>query len=212
MRFIVVTRDYAGLGFATRLGDEGHEVILATNPSAEDERDPARIEAFDRVGVGMVEKTRLAELFPRRDDYKDSYWIWDSNHSVDENETLRNEEFKVLGGGGYADKMEHDRQGCLEHVAVYGLLAPPSDRFENTADAIEFCKKNSRTAYVYKPDEGDNFDTFLPESDDPIDANEELRMHLASIEPKCAFILQERKEGVETNVEVWSAAIRCSHS
>ena len=30
-----------------------------------------------------------------------------------------------------------------------------------------------------------------------------MRMILASIDPKGSFILQERKEGVETNVEVW---------
>src|SRR3954453_3733606 len=203
MRFIVVTRDYSGLGFAVRLQDEGHDVILATSPSEEDQADPGRMQCFNLAGQGMVDKTPLPDVFAARAEHKESYWIWDHNHSVEQNETLRAEGFKVLGGGGYADTMEHDRNACLEHAAVYGLLAPPSHRFENTSEAIEFCRRNPRTAYVYKPDEGANFETFLPESEDSVDANEEMRLFLASIDPKCAFILQERKEGVETNVEVW---------
>ena len=202
MKFIVATCDYSGLGFAIRLRDEGHEVLLATNPSSAD-RTTERRSAYDLVGQNMVEKADLEDVFERRADHRDGYWIWDNNHSVEENETLRAEGYRVLGGGRYADTMEHDRHACLEHAAVYGLMAPPSHRFDNTADAIQFCCKNRRTAYVYKPDEGANFETFLPESEDPMDANEELRLHLESIEPKSAFILQERKEGIETNVEVW---------
>ncbi|MBV9081977.1 MAG: hypothetical protein JOZ62_04820 [Acidobacteriaceae bacterium] len=200
---MIATCDYSGLGFAIRIQDEGHEVIVATNPPAGTAGNAHCLGRYDLVGNGMVPKERLSDLISRRAEFKDAYWVWDHNHSVEENELLRSENFKVLGGGHYADRMEHDRAACLEHCATYGLLAPPSTRFESTADAIRFCEQNKRTAYVYKPDEGANNDTFLPESDDATEANEELRLHLASIDPDCAFILQERKEGVETNVEVW---------
>ena len=203
MRFVIATCDYSGLGFATRIQDEGHDVILATNPPANITDDPDRLGRYELVGRDMVPKQRLSEVMAHRAERKDAYWIWDHNHAVDENELLRAEGFKVLGGGEYAYRMEHDRAACLAHAAAYGLLAPPSQRFENTPDAIRFCEKNKRTAYVYKPDQGANFDTFLPESEDAIEANEEMRLHLSSIEPNSAFILQERKEGVETNVEVW---------
>jgi hypothetical protein len=158
---------------------------------------------YDLVGRGMLPKQRLTEVMARRTELRDAYWIWDHNHAVEENETLRREGFKVLAGGQYAHRMEHDRAACLEHTAVYGLLAPPSTRFDKAVDAIRFCEQNKGTAYVYKPDEGANHETFLPESEDAIEANEELRLHLASIDSDCAFILQERKEGVEANVEVW---------
>jgi hypothetical protein len=59
---------------------------------------------------------------------------------------------------------------------------------------------------VYKPDDGDSYETFLPEADDPREANEELRAHLRANTHVGAFILQERKEGVETNAEVWFQA------
>ena len=203
MRFVIATSDYSGLGFATRIQDEGHEVILATNPPEHAVADAECLRRYDLVGQNMVTKQRLCDVMARRAELKDAYWVWDHNHAVEENETLRSEGFKVLGGGQFPYRMEHDRAACLEHTAVYGLLAPPSARFENPEDAIRFCEQNKRTAYVYKPDEGANHETFLPESDDPVDANEELRLHLASIEPNSAFILQERKEGVEANVEVW---------
>ncbi len=203
MRFVIATRDYSGLGFAIRIQDEGHDVVLATNPPEETAADPECLRRYELVGQNTVPKQPLSELIARRAEFKDAYWVWDHNHSVKENETLRAEGFKLLGGGEYAYKMEHDRAACLEHAAVYGLIAPPSTRFETTAEAIQFCDRNRRTAYVYKPDEGANYETFLPESEDPADANEELRLHLGSIEPNSAFILQERKEGVETNVEVW---------
>ena len=94
MRFIVVTRDYSGLGFAVRLQDEGHEVILATSPSEEDQADPGRMQCFNLVGQGMVEKAPLSDVFAARADHKESYWIWDHNHSVEQNETLRPKDSK----------------------------------------------------------------------------------------------------------------------
>lgn len=199
MKFVIATRDYAGLGFAIRLQDEGHQVLLATNPTEEDRDNPA----YALVGQNIVEKIDFREAVSKRDSMRDWYWVWDFNHAVEENETLRAEGFKVVGGGRHADTMEHDRAACLEFASTYGLDAPPSHAFSAAADAIRFCQANSDTAYVYKPDEGANFETFLPESEDAGDANLELRMHLESLESEGSFILQERKEGVETNVEVW---------
>jgi phosphoribosylamine-glycine ligase len=200
MRFVVATRDYAGLGFAMRLGDEGHEVLLATAPEPGDVAD-AR---YDAVGRGLVPKAPLSAVLEDRRARHDAYWIWDGNHSVEENERLRAEGFKVLGGGRYADQMEHDRQACLDLVGRYGLKAPASQRFEDPAEAIAFCEAHAETAYVYKPDEGAKHETFVPDEDqDPAEANQALRVHLRSLEPRRAFLLQERKDGVETNVEVW---------
>jgi phosphoribosylamine-glycine ligase len=203
MKFVVVTRDYAGLGFAIRLKDEGHTVLLATNPCDEDIRDAERQKSYELVGQGMVDKTPLCDLIAHRGEMRDWYWVWDFNHAVEENETLRAEGFKVLCGGRHANTMEHDRQACLEFAATYGLESPASFPFSVIEEAVRFCEANPNTAYVYKPDEGANFETFLPESDEPHDANLELRMHLQSLTENGSFILQERKEGVETNVEVW---------
>ncbi|MDQ6698879.1 MAG: hypothetical protein M3Z36_01685 [Acidobacteriota bacterium] len=61
MKFIVATRDYAGLGFAIRLQDEGHDVILATNADEQTIRAPERLCAFNLVGDGMVPKASLTQ-------------------------------------------------------------------------------------------------------------------------------------------------------
>ena len=203
MKFIIATRDYAGLGFAIRLRDEGHDVILATNPSQDDRTEAQRWQAYELVGRGLVEKASLTDLMAKRESLTDYTWVWDFNHSVEENELLRSEGFRVFGGGSHADCMEHDRSACLDFASKYGLQAPPSFPFTDSAEAIRFVEEHPNTAYVFKPDEGANYETFLPDSEDPSDANLELRMHLASVERNRSFVLQERKDGVETNVEVW---------
>jgi phosphoribosylamine-glycine ligase len=88
-------------------------------------------------------------------------------------------------------------------VGRYGLQAPPSFAFERAEDALAHVEANPATAYVFKPDAGENFETWLPVSDRAAEANRELRAHLRSLRSRTPFILQERKDGVETNVEVW---------
>jgi hypothetical protein len=56
-----------------------------------------------------------------REGMRDWYWIWDFNHAVDHNETLRGEGFKVVCGGRHADTMEHDRASCINFAATYGI-------------------------------------------------------------------------------------------
>src|SRR3954469_8637212 len=98
MRFIVATKHFAGLGFALRLQDEGHEVIVAY----EGIHDRRATGCYDLVGNGLVEKRTLSDVIAGRQQFRDAYWIWDENHSVDANELLRAEGFKVFGGGKYA--------------------------------------------------------------------------------------------------------------
>jgi phosphoribosylamine-glycine ligase len=199
MRFVVVTKWFTGLGFAMRLRDEGHDVELAV-AGIDDQRLQAR---YALVGNGVVPKWTLAEVMAARDDRRDAYFVWDENHSPEENECLRHEGFKVLGGGRYAQTMEHDRDACLEFVSRQGLRPPPSHAFADTAAAIPFVEEHPDRAYVYKPDVGDNHETYVPESERAKDANLELRVYLRSLRSRSPFVLQERKDGVETNVEVW---------
>lgn len=199
MRFILATRHYAGLGFALRLRDEGHDVLLGYS-GIDDRR---AVESYELVGNGLLPKAPLRELIHDRHRYRDAIWIWDENHSVEENELLRREGFRVFAGGVFADTMEHDRDACLAFVAKYGLTPPPSHAFEDPCEAVKFLDAHRDTAYVYKPDRGENYETWLPQSDDPAEANLELRQHLRSLRTRTSFVLQELKQGIETNVEVW---------
>jgi phosphoribosylamine-glycine ligase len=202
MHFVIATQHFAGLGFATRLLEEGHDVLVAFR-GIDDRRAG---EAYDRVGDGIVAKRSIRDLMPDRARYRDAYWIWDENHSVEENELLRREGFKVFGGGRYADSMEHDRDACLQFVAAYGLTPPPSFAFDDPPAAIRFLEQHPHMSFVYKPDHGETYETWLPQSVTAEDANLELRQHLRSTRSDSPFVLQERKDGVETNVEVWFVA------
>ena len=71
MRYVIATKDYAGLGFAVRLKDEGHEVLLATDPAPDEAGDPERLKTFDLVGHGLVEKAGLCTLMERRNEMRD---------------------------------------------------------------------------------------------------------------------------------------------
>ena len=199
MRFVVATLHFAGLGFALRLQEEGHEVIVA--PAGTEDR---RLEdRYALVGNGMVTKRPLVDVIADRSALRDAYWIWDENHSVEENELLRAEGYKVLGGGRYPDTMEHDREACLTLVGAYGLQPPPSFAFTDAAAALRMVQEHPDTAYVYKPDVGETHETWLPQSDGAADANLELQQHLRTLASSAPFVLQERKDGIETNVEVW---------
>jgi phosphoribosylamine-glycine ligase len=199
MRFIIATHHFAGLGFALRLRDEGHDVIVAYRGIG----DRRATDAYDLVGNGLVAKVPLAGAIHDRNRYRDAVWIWDENHSVAENELLRAEGFRVLGGGKYSDTMEHDREACLAFVSKYGITPPPSFAFDAPPDAVTFLEQHSDTAYVYKPDRGENYETWLPQSETAPEANLELRQHLRSLRNDSPFVLQELKDGIETNVEVW---------
>jgi phosphoribosylamine-glycine ligase len=199
MRFIVATQHFAGLGFALRLKEEGHEVVVAYG-GIDDRRTSSR---HQLVGSGLVDRVPLRDAIANRGRLRDAYWIWDENHGVAENELLRREGFKVFGGGRYADTMEHDREACLSFVDRYGLKPPPSFAFDDVRSAVDFVEDHAATAYVYKPDRGENYETWLPQSADPGEANLELRQHLRSLCNDSPFVLQELKDGVETNVEAW---------
>jgi len=199
MQFVVVTKWFTGLGFAMRLQDEGHDVELAI-AGIDDQRQQTR---YALVGNGLVPKRTLAEVMAHRAAMRAAYFVWDENHSVQENECLRREGFKVLGGGRYADTMEHDRDACLEFVSRYGLEAPSSIAFTDAASAIRFLEEHASSAYVYKPDVGDTHETYVPHSESAEEANLELRVYLRSLRSRSPFVLQERKDGVEANIEVW---------
>jgi phosphoribosylamine-glycine ligase len=199
MRFVVATLHFAGLGFAIRLQDEGHEVLLAFAGTTD-----RRLEdRYRMVGQGLVPRMPLTELMAKRSDWRDAIWIWDENHSVRENEQLRAEGFEVFGGGRYPDEMEHDRDACLQLVGLHGLKPPPSFAFAGADEALRFLDDHPDTAYVFKPDVGEPHDTWLPQSANGAEANLELRQHLRTLGREGAFVLQELKDGVETNVEVW---------
>lgn len=201
---ILVTKDFSGLGFAKICTEQGYPTFLAfeNDKIEEDEQ-----EAFEMVGEEMVEKIEFPEIFKERNKYKEARWIFDGNHHSKEAEQLRKEGFMyVFGGHDLTDKMEHDRHFGTSLVEKAGLKIPETQKFSDTASGIEFLEANEDRAWVFKPDEPDEkaWVTTVPDNEQDDKANEEIRKFLASMgNGKGDYILQERKKGIEVNVEIW---------
>jgi phosphoribosylamine-glycine ligase len=83
------------------------------------------------------------------------------------------------------------------------VKVPSTFEFSDAKEGLEFLDQNPDTAYVFKPDEGaGTFSTYVPDAVKPDKANRELYDYLSSQEGDTGtYILQERKEGQEVNIE-----------
>jgi phosphoribosylamine-glycine ligase len=201
-KWIIITQDFSGLGWAKLIKEQtDDEVLLAVNLKEDDEK----ADFAYANGDGVVDKMEFSSIFKNRAKFDDYGWVFDANHSSDQAETLRTEGFMVFGGHTLTDKMEHDREYGLSLIEKAGMTSPESHEFSDIYDAIEFLEQNPDKAYVFKPDERheeEGWDTTAPDNEDDEEANEEMRQFLLSMnEGNGDFILQERKKGVEINVE-----------
>lgn len=199
--FIIVTKDYSGLGFAKRLSEEGNDVILATIMK----KDEDNKKCFNLVGNGIVDKADFETVFEDREDYRDAYWIWDQNHNFEYADKLRSEGFKVFGGQELTSKMEHDRAFGNNIVKQAGLDTLPTFEFSDIDSGLAFLEENEDNAYVFKPDETDaSYATYVPDNENDGLANKELCAYMESLPDAGTYILQQRiSNALEVNVEVW---------
>lgn len=203
--FIIVSKDFSGLGFATKLAEQGAQVIMAHRFETETgEKAPPGAKV---IGNGLVEKMEIDTLWTNRKLYKNAYWHFDQNHYWEEGETLRKEGFKhVWGGTKLMYDMENDRDFGVRLVEKAGLSCPETMEFKTPEEGCEFLDQDLERAWVFKPNvPSDGWATFVPDSEkDPI-ANDELHAYLEALPTNNTggYILQERLKGVEANFEVW---------
>jgi len=205
-KFIVVTKDFAGLGFAIQeINKNGSKVIVAHKLC--EKFDEKELEAANMMGKGLVKTVELDKLFDDRESYREYYWIWDGNHNADYGEILISEGFKVWGGTKFTDDLEHDRGIGVEFAESCGLVSPPTMEFTSAEEGISFMEQNEDKAYVMKPNDlEDNSLTYVPMAEDPHEANEEVRNILEAYsnhEATSSYILQEMVQGVEVNIEAF---------
>ena len=199
-KFVIVTEDFTGLGWAKKLQHEGNDVILAYKLKDDDDMS----KEAKMIGLGIVEVMELDEVFKDRKSYKDWYWIFDMNIYTDMAKTLNDEDFKVLGGQEISEKLENDRDFAKDLMEKYGIKSPPTHEFTSIEDGLKFLEENSEKAYVFKPDEPKGIVcTYVPDCEKSAQANKELSVYLSSIGDAGTYILQERIKGVEANFEVW---------
>jgi len=117
---------------------------------------------------------------------------------------LRAEGYFVLGGHDLADKLEHDRKFAADITKKAGVDVPETYEFKDISKGLDLLDKNPDKAYIFKPDEPDNesWVTTVPDNERDDKANLEMRLFLESqSDGNSNYILQERKNGVELNVE-----------
>jgi phosphoribosylamine-glycine ligase len=204
-QFVVVTKDYSGLGWAKKLQEEGETVTLAVqNP----EDKPDHKKQFDQVATGWVEKVELSTAVNTLQS-DNTYWIFSENCFVEEAEKLRKAGQKVFGTSTLSDRMEHDREYAVDIAEQSGLQSPPTHPFTTRQEGLAFLEENTDKAYVFKPDDskGTNYSTFVPIRKKDVDANRETYEYLSHMKSEPgSYILQERiplEEGTEVCVEAW---------
>lgn len=202
-KFIIVTKDFCGLGFAKMILDAGYDCIMAYRPGDGEKDTP---EEFKAVGTGLVKRFPLEKIFDNREEFRDAYWIFDSNHHFKEGQVLHDEGYRIWGGQELQNRMEHDRDFGVGLAKAAGLETPETHEFKTPEEGIKFLEQDEERAWVFKPNEQDAaWDTYVPDAEQDEPANKELRTYMASLPAGNGkgFILQERKKGVEANFEIW---------
>jgi phosphoribosylamine--glycine ligase len=208
-KYILVTETFDGLGFCFDKRLEDSEVVIAYQYLPKDNKDLGEEEeGYLNNGGGMVKKYPLAKLMAKREKLKDWYWIWDLNCNCEESEILREEGFKVFGGSQFTYDLENDRGFGIKFAESCGLKSPEYKEFSSIEEGISFLEQNEDNAYVYKPNHEDNAYTTVPISEEPDKANIEIRRLIKSL-GFTDYILQERVNGVEVNVESFYVKGKC---
>ncbi len=198
---VIVTQDFAGLGFCALTQQADFPCLLVSSMPDDEEM----AENYEKVGEGIVDKMTLEDFMKNRKAFKDAYIIWDGNFEFKENETLRGEGFKVFSGSELSYKMEKDRKFGTDLVESAGLNTPETIEFSDKDKGLEFLDARSEEAFVFKPDDGEGaFTTYVPDAIKDDKANRELYDYLNSMDGDTGtFILQKRIKGVEVNIEFW---------
>lgn len=201
-KFIIFTEDYSGFGFSKMIIDAGYNCVLVTALKEEEEKE----EEFNLVGRGIVPKITKKNFLSNKEKFKNYYIIFDFNHNWEIGEQLRSEGFKVFGGQELTYKMEKDRFFGTEIIKKANLETPQTHEFKTINDGLKFLDENIDSAYVFKPDDSGEgcFSTYVADSVRPEKANRELYAYMVSQDGEAGtYILQERIDGVEANLELW---------
>src|SRR5688500_3431770 len=125
-----------------RLAAAGHEVRVY-------------IRDFDELGVmdGMLERVAdfRAQLGWAREAGDEGMIVFETAEHGAEQDALRREGFRVIGGSALGDRLENDRAYGQAVLAELGMKTLPVQRFERFADGIAYIREHP-ARYVFKLD------------------------------------------------------------
>lgn len=203
-QFVIVTKDFSGLGWAKKLTEEGETVTVATKFEAEE--DPKLRKMMKREGEGWLRVVELADAI-RLCSSPSTYWIFAENNFPEDADRLRDKGQKVFGTSALSERMEHDRKYAVDVATKAGLKSPETHEFTTLQEGLDLLDANTDKAYVFKPDDSQyNYMTFVPVRAKDEDANRELYTFLKHQKEPGSYIMQERiaqEEALEVCVEAW---------
>ncbi len=194
MRFLGIG-EYCDLGdMYRRLEAAGHEVrVYVESTSAHD------------VFGGMLHFTPdwRADLNWVREAGEDGVVLFESAVKGELQDRLRRDRYQVIGGSGFGDRLEADRQFGQDVLRSLGLCTARSYRYTDFGDAIEFVRA-SRSRYVFKNNGGDTLRTrnYVGDLEDGSDMIGLLSLYRSQWggPGKPDFVLMEHVAGVEVGV------------
>lgn len=196
MRIAIASEFGNGLSWWKRLADEGHEVLVWIKPLD-----------GNHVGEGIVPRTNSWEtlfqfaktgVLARRQ----TMMLFDSSGLGEKADEARSWGIPIIGGCGFADRLEKDRAFGFRIAEEAGILIPPHEQFESFADALMFVQDMSDTPIYFKSDR------FLDsDATHGADTTEEMVEYLEYVirtygsHGKC--IIQQKIEGVPVSTARW---------
>ncbi|MDB5730562.1 MAG: phosphoribosylglycinamide synthetase [Variovorax sp.] len=178
-----------------RLGRAGHEVRVFI----EDSR------SHDVFG-GMVHRVDdwRAELDWVRAGGEDALVLFESAAKGDWQDALRRDGFRVVGGSGYGDRLEDDREFGQAALRDAGLRTARSHRFDSFEAAIGFLRSRPGR-FVFKQNGANALRTrnYIGQLDSAADMVAFLSLqqaHLKTTPEPVDFVLMEYVQGVEVGV------------
>jgi len=190
-KFLFVSWESLSGDLAWQIKKEGHEVkVYIRNETDQDVYD------------GFIEKIERWEDYV---DWADAV-VFDDVGFGEIADELRKKGKLVVGGSGYTDKLEDDREFGQTEMAKAGMLVLPHWDFSDFNSAIKFLQENPGR-YVFKPNfaagrDEDNHDLlFLGEEEDGKDILEIIESNKKFLHSKIkTFQLQKFASGVEIAV------------
>jgi|GEM_PF-6956384 len=211
-RFWIFTSDHSGLPLAVRLQDEGYNVVLVMIRPEEREgkwqppKDAKEAKTFadrvrylDKNGKGLVEKMWSVNAMPKIG--RNDYVIWDQIFGYQLSESLHKRGIKVFGGLEIGYVLETQRQKTLSLLGKMGFDLPYQKTFgKNSVEkAIQFLEKeDNERLYVLKSNNPACVTYVADYTNDELIQKFNAEKNLID---KDDFILQERVDGIEYNIE-----------
>lgn len=192
MKILIVSDRGDFNGAALRLVKDGHEVkIYYTNPASR-----VMMKGVIEQVVSLEEGSRWAP---------DSF-LFDAPGQGKAAERLRQNGWKVIGGGQIQDDLELDKTFATKTMEAFGVRTPRTFAFPNLGDAGRFILTYKRRL-VFKPSRPmPGVGSYVPESNDGLLNYLTQAKTVRKVDGPC--ILQDFVPGIQVLVQVWYAAGR----